>query len=140
MTNPERNIFHLMEELSNLLREETTLLNQRKDHEALSLLNYKKELIEQFDLEIQNVLRTQGEQEMHGPEKEQWVSLIEHLKELMHLNDVALTSAKQRREQILNIYVDAVKEQEKPAAFYTSSGHQRVSGAQMPALSVIREI
>lgn len=140
METLEGNIFHLMEEIGQLLTEETSLLNQRKDQEALSLLNYKKELMERFDREIEGVLKAQAEQSYKGEGMDQFLPLIHQLKHLMHLNDVALTSAKQRREQILNIYVDAVKEQEKPAAYYTNSGRQRVSGAQMPAISVVREI
>lgn len=140
MDNNHGNIFRTIEEISTLLENETTLLRQRKDHEALALLTQKQALIHKFEEEIQLLLHTKAQQQLNGEEVDQLLPLINELKQLMERNEQALVSAKQRREQILNIYVEAVKDQEKPAAFYTKSGQQRVSGARMPAISVIREI
>lgn len=140
MENLKGNIFRTIEEISLLLDLETAFLDQRQDHEALLLLTQKQELIDRFENEIQDVLTARQENTHSEQDMDQLLPLIDHLKQLMLRNEMALASAKQRREQILNIYVDAVKDHEKPAAFYTKSGHQRISGAKMPAISVVREI
>lgn len=132
----ETEILNVMDALADLLEEETTLLKQHKNEEALKLLDRKEMLTHEYGRAQETLeLMTKPSSQFLKEAKKKFTRLNENIRESIKVLEVILSA----NEKIMNAVVDRLNVKNRPTMMYGANARTMNLNKFMPPAMTLNQ-